>query len=317
MKPVVFLTGLLLLLSSCGKEDSLPIVRDGNQLSYGLDSLVFTDWNHGPGAIKVYYYIPISGNVRTMKILFAMHGADRNGLYQVQNWMETADDKNLIVVSPQLDRDDFPPLAYQFGGVSASEYSFEETPRETWTYTLVEEIFSYIRRMTGNTSSTYDLWGHSAGAQFTHRMALFMDDSCIGRAVCSNAGFYTAPVPEGISDSSGKIYGYPYSVKDTNLDDNALRRYFAMDLVVHLGTADLATSKEEDSSLPVDAGSKVQGASRYERGRYFYEKAMETAESKGFAFNWRLIEVPGVAHNSRLMIQSGTTGAAAVLYYNE
>ena len=58
MKPEVFLTGMLLLLSSCFKEDPLPIVRDGNQLSYGLDSLVFTDWNHGPGAIKVYYYIP-------------------------------------------------------------------------------------------------------------------------------------------------------------------------------------------------------------------------------------------------------------------
>lgn len=315
MRRCLLLTATVLALLSCRKEPALPIVREGMQLSYGLDSLVFTDWAPlGRRQLKVYYYIPTGGSPSRMPVLFAMHGADRNGLYQVQNWMEVADDRKIIVVSPLLPKEDFSVLEYQYGGISMSDSRYLPVPRDRWTYNLIESLFDYVKKYTGNTSATYDLWGHSAGGQFSHRMSLFQRGARIGRVVCSNSGFYTMPDPDGISDGRTS-YGFPYSILDTEVDDEDLKRYFAMDLTVHLGTADTATTKEEDSSLPVMAGAMVQGACRYERGVRFYETASRIAAEKGFEFNWKLVEVPGVSHNSRLMIQSGTTGAAALLYY--
>lgn len=316
MRNYFLCAAILLSMISCKEKfPDLPIRREGMQLSYGLDSLTFTDWAPlGQRSVKVYYYIPTGGSPSRMPVLFAMHGADRNGLYQVQNWMEVADDKKIIVVSPLLTKEDFPVIEYQYGGVSTSADRYIAVDKELWTYNLIERIFDHIKKNTGNTSERYDLWGHSAGGQFSHRMALFQSGNRIGRVVCSNSGFYTTPDPEGISDGI-RTYGFPYSTKDTDLNDEDLKRYFAMDLTVHLGTADTATTAEEDSSLPVMAGAKAQGACRYERGKFFYDTARRVAQEKGFEFNWKIAEVPGVAHNSRLMIQSGTTGAAALLYY--
>lgn len=314
-KSLIIATILLFSLSCSREEPALPIIREGLQLSYGLDSLEFTDWAPlGQRRLKVYYYIPTGGSPSRMPILFTMHGADRNGLYQVQNWIEVADDRKVIVVSPLFTKEDFPVLEYQYGGISSSADRYLPLPRDQWTYNLIESLFDYIKKQTGNTSARYDLWGHSAGGQFSHRLSLFQRDSRAGRVICSNSGFYTMPDPDGIKDSF-RTFGYPYSIKDTEIDDSDLERFFAMDLTVHLGTADIATTTAEDSSLPVMAGAKAQGATRFERGHCFYETARRVAAEKGFAFNWKLVEVPGVAHNSRLMIQSGTTGAAALLYY--
>ena len=60
------------------------------------------------------------------------------------------------------------------------------------------------RNPISGTQTFYNAWGHSGGAQFLHRFALFVPNSKLGVGVCSNAGWYTVPetgvdYPYGIS----------------------------------------------------------------------------------------------------------------------
>ena len=47
--------------------------------------------------------------------------------------------------------------------------------------------------MNGNTSADYYLFGHSAGAQFVHRLLLMVPDGRYAALVAANAGWYTVP----------------------------------------------------------------------------------------------------------------------------
>jgi len=47
-----------------------------------------------------------------------------------------------------------------------------------------------------------------------------------------------------------------------------------------------------------------QGMNRLERGRNAYYTAQDIARERGWAFNWKLVEVPGVGHSARRMFGS-------------
>ena len=314
--PRILALALFPLLFSCG-DDGPVVPKEENKmtLSFGYDSLVFT--GYAPlqdKPVKVYYVIPETGNLKTMPILFAMHGADRNGPYQIDTWRSIVEDKGVILIAPQFTKALYPEINYQYGGVSYSSSSFVAREEELWTYQIIESLFDYFKENTGNRSKTYDIWGHSAGSQFTHRFLLFMENARVRRAVSSNAGSYTFPSPDGVS-YNGKSFGYPYSIKDAGRTKEQLAKYFARDLTVHLGKADTATTREQDSQLPVSDGAEAQGKCRYERGKNFYATARHIADSVGLPFNWKLVEVPGVPHSSRRMVQTGSTGAAYLMYY--
>ena len=298
------------------KEKIEPSKETPMLLSYGLDSLTFKEYEPlSSKPVKLYYYIPDNGDVKAMPILFAMHGADRQGLYQIETWKDIAQDKSIMVFAPEFTISQYPEKDYQFGGVSYSTTTYSEKPEEEWTFNIIEAMFDYIKEMTGNKSEKYDLWGHSAGSQFSHRLSLFMKDARVSRVVISNAGFYTVPNPNGII-KDGKTYSYPYSTKGTNLSEDDLKSYFSKKIYVHIGTADTASTKAQDSYLPVTAGAKAQGKCRYERGIFFYNEAEEQAEKMGVPFNWTLVEVENVGHSSRSMVKKNVTGVAAILYNN-
>jgi hypothetical protein len=50
----------------------------------------------------------------------------------------------------------------------------------------------------------YDMYGHSAGAQFVHRYLQFYDSPKVKKAVAANAGWYTFP---------NEAINYPYGIK--------------------------------------------------------------------------------------------------------
>ncbi len=264
--------------------------------------------------IKVFYYIPSKGDITTMPVLFSMHGNGRGGEGACSNWSSIANARGVIVVAPCFSEELYPTADYHLGSISYSTSSYMPRPFEQRTYNIIEELFDMIKDKTGNTSATYDLSGHSAGSQFTHRMLLNMPDCRVGRAVTSNAGYYTFPVPEGIADAAGEVYSFPYSIKGMDMPVSQLASFFARNLTVHVGTADTATTTDEDKDLPVSAGAKAQGACRYERGKNFFARSKAVADSLGLPFNWRLVEVPGVAHSASKMIKAPEVGTAALLY---
>ncbi|HUP96041.1 MAG TPA: hypothetical protein VM164_14130, partial [Burkholderiales bacterium] len=78
-------------------------------------------------------------------------------------------------------------------------------------------------------------------------------------------------------------------------------------LTLLLGTADV----KQDADLSMREGAVAQGANRYQRGLNAYRAAQALAQVRGWAFNWTLVEVPGVGHSARAMF--GSEAAAAAL----
>lgn len=310
---VFFLT--LLAFYGCTKSESITNIPIVKVLNKGLDSLVYD--MYAPLADKpvtLYYYIPEDGNMTTMPILFALHGADRAGMYQISTWKGIADEKKIMVFAPQFSSSYYNTKEYQQGGVSKFANSFLGVSEEKWTYSIIEAMFDFIKEKTGSHNNFYDMWGHSAGAQFTHRFLLWMPNARVRNAVASNAGTYTVPDPSGYSDDNGAIYSYPYSMKDTPLGERQLISLFARHFTVHLGTKDIATTSMQDSSLPVSDGDRAQGACRYDRGHFYFNRAKAVAEQYGYEFNWTVVDVENVSHNSRGMVRAVNTGAAQLLY---
>ena len=48
----------------------------------------------------------------------------------------------------------------------------------------------------------------------------------------------------------------------------------------------------------------AQGASRYQRGVNVFNAAKTLAQTRGWKFNWRLVELPGVGHSARKMFSA-------------
>lgn len=278
------------------------------------DSLVFDAYPYFFNKpIKVYTFVP-SGDISDCPVLFAMHGSTRAGLSQINtNWKTIAANKRVIVFAPCFDSDQYPSSYYQLGNVSWSSAMWNGKPHYTYTYNMLEAIFDYMKEGLGFNASRYDLWGHSAGGQFSHRMMLHMPEARVHRVVCSNAGYYTVPDPGGIMDAT-TTYGFPYSILGTSWTREQLAAYFARNLTVHLGTADTASSVEQDSQLPSAPGAYAQGNCRYERGKFFFARSKAVADSLGLTFNWKLVEVKGVNHSSKNMTQNSTNGAGVLLY---
>ena len=303
------------------KVDLSTFTRTGDAAAHktikrgGVDSIVYNSYPYFYNKpIKVYTYVP-SGDITGCKVLFAMHGSTRTGLSYLNYWTSIASKKRVIVISPCFDSDQYPSSYYQLGNVSWSSSAWRGKPHYTYIYNMIESIFDYMKDELGFSAVRYDLWGHSAGGQFSHRMMLHMPEARAYRIICSNSGYYTVPDPRGVRTNE-KTFGFPYSVLGMNWTREQLAAYFARNLTVHLGTADTASTVEQDSQLPNTPGAYAQGPCRYERGKYFFARAKAVADSLGLPFRWNLVEVKGVAHSGKNMTQNTTSGAGVLLYGN-
>lgn len=285
------LISLFILLATVftGFAQGNPWHRGEGQFEYEYPNL--------PGKkITVYYYIPTSGDITSMRVLFSMHGAERSGKTSRFVWKEFAEADGFIVIAPEYSKEYFIEREYQYGGVY--DENGNVNPREKWTYSTVEAIFDLFLSQTGSHAEVYDMWGHSAGGQFTHRYTLAMPEARLGTAVAANPGTWTFPLLDGLKAPSGKVYGWPYSLLDSPFDEAALRKFFARKLVVSLGNMDTATSGKH---VPTYEAAIAQGKYRFERGRNFYKLGRSLAKKMGAEFNWKKVEVEGIGHAGRGM----------------
>jgi hypothetical protein len=192
------------------------------------------------------------------------------------------------VVAPVFDKRAFPTWRYQRGGIVKE--GVVQDARE-WSGTQVLDLVAWARAQEGRPLA-YFLLGHSAGAQFLDRLAAFVPTEAT-RIVIANAGSYVFPslevdAPYGL----GKVY----SGTD---GEAALRRYLEQPLTIYLGQGD--TRDDERNDYPE---ALAQGASRYQRGVNVFNAAKTLAQARGWKFNWRLVELPGVGHNARKMFSA-------------
>ncbi len=253
----------------------------------------FDDWA-GP-ALPVRMFVPDSVAAETT-IVVVMHGASRDAPRYYLDWRAAAEEHDFVVVVPLFSADAFRGSArYNLGYVFDPETGAQR-PAESWTFAAIEPLFDDVVKRLGGAQTQYTMFGHSAGSQFVHRFLYYVPDARVSRAILANAGWYTMP-DFGVE--------YPYGLGDAGVSADVLPGYFARDVVVLLGDADVDSNHEDLRKTPE---AELQGRHRFDRGHSFVRVAKARAKILDTAFNWRLQVVTGAEHSNADM-----TPAAASL----
>lgn len=269
----------------------------------------------GPGRehkkIEVFYHMPKNFSSES-KVLLVIPGAGRNGDSYRDAWIEEAEKYSVLILSPKYKKEDYGFDAYHFGGLiqnlmmekslgyvaGTNHFSLNEDhiqfdlvqDENQWIFKDFDRIFDQVVQKVGSNQSQYDIFGHSAGGQILHRMALFYPKSKANRIIAANSGFYTLPDLE-----TPLLFG----TQDMNILKEDFRSIFNQKLVLYLGELDNAS--ETGGTLLRSISADKQGLHRLARGNYFYKYSKQLAKQLGFPFNWELIIIPEVGHDHRGM----------------
>jgi poly(3-hydroxybutyrate) depolymerase len=254
-------------------------------------SFEFDQWS-GP-ALKVWAYKP-SGFNPTSRILFVMHGTNRDADRYRDEWVQHAEKFNILLIAPQFTRRDFPKASgYNLGNVFVASSNYQTTnPVDKWAYSAIEPLFDFVKSKYQSTQNRYNIYGHSAGAQFVHRFIFFVPQARISKIITANAGWYT--LPNYTSD-------FPYGLHNSPVSKASLKQALQKPVVILLGEAD---NNPNHKSLRRSKEAMLQGPHRFARGHYFYARALESAHELQVVLNWQIKTVPNVGHKNRLMAQA-------------
>ncbi len=246
--------------------------------------------------LTVHVFRPSQFDSLTGRIWFVMHGTGRDAERYLKTAAPVAERHQVLVVVLEFSRNDYPTGdTYTLGVVTrgrVDDHAAEEgrwrNPRQT-PYMEIERTFSAVREALQSRQPGYFLFGHSAGAQFVHRLLSFVRCPRVLKAVAANAGWYTLPTVDK------KWPPFPYSLRGASREFQDPGQVLAAPLTVLLGTRD-TRGKEEDTNLRGTEGAIVQGANRLQRGITYYEVGQQAAHSANRPFAWKVQLVPGAGH---------------------
>ena len=273
------------LLTAAGAAFAQPIPAGKSQLTATI----------GGTPIQVYTYRPT--NYAGGPLFLVFHGMLRNADAYRDSAVVLGDTFGALIAAPEFDTNRFPSETYQRGGVFQKD---KLQPKENWTYSLILKLVEELRRRESRPDLPYYYIGHSAGGQFLVRMTAFLptEVQCI---VAVNPGAHIFPTRD-------LPFPYGFGGLPPELgDDNAVKQFLAQPLTLYLGTADVL---EKDLDLKTEA--MKQGLTRIERGRANFRLAQKVAAEKGWPCNWRIVEAPGIGHNSKEMFSH--TNCAEALF---
>lgn len=287
VKVISFLLGFVLLAIITSTAGAV------SQLTTGSGSFVFADTRgNKEKPITVWYYKPEKSSP-DIPVVFVMHGVKRNGKEYRDSWVEPAEKEKFLLLVPEFSEKYYPgSKQYNLGNMFSS--SGKSISKSKWTYTAIEHIFDYVRDIAGLKVESYSIYGHSAGAQFVHRLVLFLSDAHINTAISANAGWYTMPT---------KQVKFPYGLEKSPISLKQLRNAFSQNLIVLLGDKD---TDENDKYLRKTREAMAQGKHRFERGKNFFQSAKREAARLNIPLNWKLQTVEGVGHSNSGMTKAAT-----------
>lgn len=241
---------------------------------------------------RVFFHRPASWKP-DRRVVFVMHGLGRNADGYRDAWAPLADRYGFLLICPEFSNSKYPRSAWHtYGG-----WRETDDPQRR-AFAVPDRVFAELPARFGVTATKYSLYGHSAGAQFTHRYLLLAPSTNVDQAIAANAGWYTMPVFD---------QPFPYGLAGTGLTPDDVRRFLTRPLVLQLGEADTDPDHE---SLRRNASADRQGLHRYARGLNYMAVAKREAEALGVRLAWRVVTVPGADHDNNKMAAS----AAAVLF---
>jgi hypothetical protein len=283
----------LLIFSACTKEEivekKIEIKSTDSLLLYGTSDFTFNNYtplNNKP--VKVYFHIPPYSNKNT-PILFVFHGDERDALTCRNALIGSSNELNFIIIAPEFSEQYFSGGdSYNLGNIFVdgdNPSTLTLNAENTWTFSIIEPIFDYFKGKAGSLASNYDIFGHSAGAQFVHRYLQFKPTAKINKAVISAAGWYTM---------FDKTVDFPYGIKKSPVEQYDFRGTFSKKIFVIVGGND---NNPNAASLRRNEIVDKQGLNRLDRAQYFYTQIRNTALITNATFNWTYSVLPKVGHD--------------------
>ncbi len=220
---------------------------------------------------------------RQARLAVVLHGVRRNAREYLETWREWSQRTHRPVLAPHFDERNWPGAqAYNLGNVLTDDGTVK--PRRMWAFTALGHLIVETQSRAGLTDATWDLFGHSAGAQLAHRFALLQADPTLSRVAVAGAGWFTVPDP-GID--------WPYGTRHPALgvDQAALTRWLRRPLVLLRGEHD----RHRDEHLRVGPAADAQGRTRWDRAAHML--AVGLAQDPDC--RWELVEVAGAGHNEQ------------------
>ena len=262
----------------------------------GRDALSFADAAQPERPLVIHTYRP-AAHTPDDPVVLVQHGIYRNGDDYRDHWIEAAERHRLLIVATTFPASHFPGVeGYNNGLVIAEDGATR--PRSQWTYGIPGRVVQALRAAGVTRRRTVRLFGHSAGGQFTHRIMAIEPHELFEAACPANSGWYTLPTLER---------AFPEGLGGLGLGPRDLARWLAYPMTILAGDQD---TDPNDANLQRTPEAMAQGATRFERAHYAHDFARREAARLGYAFRWRLVPVPGVAHDGAAMSR-----AAAALWF--
>lgn len=276
--------GMLPLLLASALALPEPIAAGDSKLTVDIDGT----------KLDAYAYKPAS--YRRGPLIVVFHGTLRNAEEYRDFARGMGDRYGALIVAPHFDRERFPNRRYHRGSIVREDGT--AAPKDEWTYRMVPKLVDHLRKLEGRRMPYY-LIGHSAGGQFLVRMAAFDQRGAV-RIVAANAGSQLFPRTDW-------PFGYGFgTLPDALQRESVLKAYLAQPLTLYQGTADNGPDEDLDTS----AEAMAQGPGRLQRGQAAFAYAQALAKQKGWRFNWRIVEAPGIGHVAKQMFDHEKVGEA-------
>lgn len=293
IKSAAILVVFTALLCGCSSYKYLlpkgPELTELKPINSGKDFFTIKAYQHNDlKHVRVWTYKP-PGWHDTNQVLFVMHGMSRNAEDYLDAWVEIANQKKIMLIAPEFHNRFYQYTTNDYQDGNLYNFFGIENPQEEWAFRVIDNIIDHINDTNAFDIDSYNIFGHSAGSQFVHRMVLLYPSTKLNVAIAANAGVYTIPNEQG---------DYPYHLPPNH---PPLNQAFAKKLIVLVGGNDtLTTSGRLDES----SSAKEQGMNRKQRAKYFFEVSQKQSKVISSDFNWQLHTVPDAGHNKHLMIEA-------------
>ncbi len=288
--PFVFFLIFIFHLIGCSKDDNTSSSQMFGRNSSGSGVFVYNfETLNFSKPLKVFYYLPPQITNQS-SVLFVIHGVNRNAVDYRNYLVQKAKEKNIILIVPEFSEEHFPGShQFNYGYV----YANGDLPNpdglqdeSDWTFSVIEPLFAYTKSNLELSTAQYNIIGHSAGAQFLHRLMMFKNNLKINKAVISAAGWYT--LPENNTN-------FPYGLQNCILANKNFENFYKTQVVIQVGSLD---NNPNATNLRRNSTVDVQGTHRLARAEYFYDFCQQRAQSLSQAFHWTMVIRPQATHEA-------------------
>ena len=268
-----------------------------NIQSNQVNKILYASWDKPD--VEILYTLPKEINNQT-KVLFIIHGNSRDVKKYLNLWLEDAKDKNVILVAPHFTKENYP----NFGTLQIAKSSGKMLNDQSNNLTnSISSFFTYFKSKYNLESSTYRIFGFSAGSQFVHRYLMYGKDTRTEKAVLGSAGWYTFLNEEK----------YPYGTKNMPIEKERYEWFLSRRVLFILGNKD---NDPNHPTLNLSKGAKKQGNNRYERGQNYFDNLLNFSKKNKIPFRWRYKVVPSLDHNTEMLSKNAIPFLLEDLSYN-